>query len=103
MKQIEFDAAMQQMNYDQMVANQQYNADKEELDKEINDRKLSILQLRSEIQALHIRKLALQSEQKKMNQERHAQKHQFVIDHPRTSMEDYMPSAQGHAIQEEAV
>lgn len=103
MKQIEFDAAMQQMNYDQCVANQKYNADKEVIDAEINEIRLKILEQRSRIQELHIKKMALQAEQKRMNQERHAQKHQFVIDHPRTSMEDYMPSAQGHAVQEEAV
>lgn len=87
MTQIEFDAKMQQMNYDQSVENQKYNAVKEAIDTQINDVKLQILALRSRVQELHIKKLAIQSEQKKMNQSWHDKKHQLVVEHPRESME----------------
>lgn len=87
MTQIEFDATMKQMNYDQMVENQKYNEEKEQLDKQINDRKLCILALRQEIQTLHIQKLSLQSWQKKMNQQMHEKKHRFCMEHPHDSME----------------
>lgn len=107
MTQFEFDAQMRQMNYEQMLANQQYNAQKEELDKKINDHKLAILMLRRQIQELHIQKLAIQSEQKKMNQERHEQKHQFVVAHPRESMEPVsaqqppLAASMGHAVHDD--
>ena len=105
MTQIEFDAQMRQMNYEQMLANQQYNDRKEDIDKEINDRRLAILSLRSEIQSFHMQKLAIQSEQKKMNQDWHEQKHQFVVAHPRESMEHVANSAadHGHVVHDEIV
>lgn len=88
MTQIEFDAAMQQINYEQMCENQRYNDAKGEIDLQISDIKLQMLDLRSKVQSLHIKKMAVQSEQKKMNQSYHERKHQFCVAHPRQSMED---------------
>lgn len=87
MTQIEFDAEMKQMNYDQMLQNQQFNEQKEAIDVEINNAKLQMQELRTKILALHIQKLGVQGEQKKMNQAWHDRKHQFCIAHPRESME----------------
>lgn len=100
MTQIEFDAAMKQFNYDQMIENQSYNDQKESIDTEINGYKLQIEELKTKILQLHIKKLAVQGEQKKNNQRWHEKKHQFVISHPKDSMEAVQ---YGHAIQEEAV
>lgn len=103
MKQIEFDAVMQQMHYEQRIANEKYNAQKETMDAEINDLRLQILSIRSRIQEVHIKKMNLQAEQKRMNLQMHERKHEFIVANPRTSMEDYLAAPQGHAIQEEAV
>lgn len=100
MTQIEFDAAMKQFNYDQMIENQNYNDQKESIDTEINGYKLQIEELRTKILQLHIKKLAVQGEQKKMNQQWHEKKHQFCVDHPKSSME---PVQYGRAIQDEAI
>lgn len=103
MTQREFDAEMIEIRRQQNEMHKEYDAKQQELNDQVRDIDLQILDLKKQIVCINREKNRLAAERFRLDMDFKQRKGQFVVDHPKETMEPEPEAPMGHAIHDEAV
>ena len=103
MTQSEFDAEMIEIRRQQNEMHREYDAKQQELADQVRDIDLQILELKKKIVCINREKNRVAAERFRLDMEFKQRKGEFVVDHPKSSMEPEKAAAEtfGHVVMDE--
>lgn len=103
MTQREYDVQMIAINYEQKEMHEKYDAMQQELAGKVAEIDKQIFDLRKQIVDINLEKRRIAQERFRLDMEFKNRKHQWAVDHPKSSMEPEKAAAEtfGHVVMED--